>query len=881
MDNQFTIFFIDDEYLDFLNVLKDAGIYKSIDIIPFNSVEKAIETLRESGGCDGILLDLAFPTGTMQGKEGLEIIKREFPKLPVIILTASYESNDIKTAVDCIKIGALNYMGKASLNPEAMMEQMSVASNKYLNERIDLQKTNLKTALDKIPKNKIYQSGANKSFAFKLAHLTEANPLNNASLQEEAFAWHTNFFQTLAFSYQQNAQIELIYRKKTGSELTEVYIIFTVKGADADSSKNFFNLYQDILPLFLPVKDDKKQVYFFSDVPSDGIKDLKYESKQFRNKTAFSQQLIELKPIKQTGFKTLDTENDSFFIPILNLPNSGEINGFLQLFSKSEMDGELSIQLHPQFLGYKEKRILNLITQKIDAMVFENIPKTEAVIENVRQINENYLSLFKCKMVLRSKAGSGNLHNKLRISISTSFDKDPYDFLEQKTKIPKNSLIYNYYTAFTALATLRLPIPKEGGISGIQSQNPNTIRMPDLKKNSDIQLGIKKRIGETIPINLSTGDLTQHLYIMGQTGTGKTTLLKSIINSLLKLKKGFMLIDPHGDLSEEVNKMIKGNPDLNSKFIFLNPSDPECSVRLNFLKYDLKFPEQKSIIVNELFKVIGELYDLKVVGGPIFEQFFKYGMLALLDKGFVDEYGFPTFKEFKNFYYNDDFRNHVVDIILDKEIVDFFKNASKMTGEASFQNIAPYITSKLNRIADDYYLSKFVNTKEDNLDLRKVIDDGKILIVKLDKGRLGSENVTLFGQLLVNKFYMAAMSRADIPKSLRNDFYVIIDEFQNFSKGDIGSSLSELRKYGIVMALANQTIWQLGPNIANSVLGNVGNLIFFRPGIKDYELLRYYVEPDFNREDIIKLANFNCVARLMVDNIPTDPFIFQTEVLKK
>ena len=281
--------------------------------------------------------------------------------------------------------------------------------------------------------------------------------------------------------------------------------------------------------------------------------------------------------------------------------------------------------------------------------------------------------------------------------------------------------------------------------------------------------------------------------------------------------------------------------------------------------------------MNEFFKVFEGLYNMSIAGGPVFEQYFKHGMLALMAEESVQKRGFPTLNDFNHFYYDADFRNSILEGLVDGTIKEFFKNAKQMSGEMSFANIAPYITSKLNRLANDYYLSRFMDTKESNLDFREIMDNDKILIVNLDKGKLGSENVTLFGQLLVNKLNLAAMGRSELSQSERTDFYVIIDEFQNFSKGDISGSLSELRKYGITMILANQTMWQLESGIADSVLGNVGNLIFFRPGVRDYELLRYYLEPEFRREDVLKLGNYNCIARLMAGNVPTNPFIFQTE----
>ncbi len=878
MDKMHTVFFIDDEYDDFLNLFTDLANQKSIQIFPFYSIEEGVDALHESGGCDGIILDLGFPEGKMQGVEGLKIIQQEYPGLPVIILTASYNSGDIQIAVECIKAGALHYIGKDHLNPVALIEQMSMACKTFLNRRIDIQKLNFRREQKEFSDIQTFNTDTCQSFVFKLEHVSEPTPSELENYQEEAIYWHKNFFQVISFSYLQDASVELIYKKIRGNNLIQVYLIFTVQGNDTNAGKNIIRLYNDIVPLFVPSKSEKNQVYFFSGLKSEEIRELKKASLSFQNRTRFEQQFVTFKFTTQAGYKISDKKNPPIKIPIVNKPDPDEVNSFFQMFSRLKINGELSISFKPQLLEYDEKRLLGFIAQKKNAIIAQNSVESDYAVQNAQLLYENYLSLFRCSMVLRSEDRALTSHDKFRIGISKSFDKRPYDVSGEGTSIKSNNSIkFDYYCPANAMVSFRLPFPRTGGIPGVPGLNINTVRLPETLTAEGIKLGVKNRLGEIIPINIPPDDLKQHMYIMGQTGTGKSTLLKSIINSLIQLKNGFLLIDPHGDLSSEVQGLIKGNPAAESKLILLNPSDPKCDIKLNFLEYDLRFPEQKSLVVNELFKVIEGLYDMKAVGGPMFEQYFRYGMLALLDQETVEKRGFPTFNEFNDFYYNMDFMNDILGNLRVESTKRFFKNAREMSGDQSFANMAPYITSKLNRITDDFYLSGFVNTKKSNLNFREIIDEGKILIVTLDKGKLGSENVTLFGQLLANKLNIAAMSRAEIPIEKRNDFYVIIDEFQNFSRGDIGSSLSELRKYGIRMILANQTMWQLEPAIVESVLGNVGNLIFFRPGVKDYELIRYYLEPEFRREDVLKLGNFNCIARIMANNIPTEPFIFQTE----
>jgi type IV secretory pathway TraG/TraD family ATPase VirD4 len=228
-------------------------------------------------------------------------------------------------------------------------------------------------------------------------------------------------------------------------------------------------------------------------------------------------------------------------------------------------------------------------------------------------------------------------------------------------------------------------------------------------------------------------------------------------------------------------------------------------------------------------------------------------------------------------FFDDDFRKDLIALCGNQRVVDFFKVAEKNSGDWSFPNFATYITSKLTRFTEDYYLTPIISSKKENINFRKLIDDGNILLVKMDKGLIGSDNVSLLGQMLVSSLVLASMSRANMDKHERKPFYLFIDEFQNFIKGDVGSALSEVRKYGLSLTLANQTLGQLEPSMVEALMGNVGSMIFFRPGINDYEKVKHYLEPEFNREDVLKLPNFNCISRLLVDNIPCEPFVFQNK----
>jgi len=268
---------------------------------------------------------------------------------------------------------------------------------------------------------------------------------------------------------------------------------------------------------------------------------------------------------------------------------------------------------------------------------------------------------------------------------------------------------------------------------------------------------------------------------------------------------------------------------------------------------------------------------MKTSGGPMFESYFKNGLLLVMDEKVEAKFGKGTLADMSKVFYTDSYRKELLAVCGNETVTNFFKAAQAASGEQVFANYAIYITSKLTRFVEDFYLAPILSAKKKTIDFRKLMDEESILLVKMDKGLIGADNTSLLGQILLSNLFMAGMSRTDIKIEERKPHYIFIDEFQNFVKGDAGNALSEVRKYSLNLILANQTLGQLDDYLLQSLLGNVGSLVFFRPGINDYEKVRHYLEPDFKREDVLKLPNFNCIARLMIDNIPSDPFVFQTK----
>lgn len=424
------------------------------------------------------------------------------------------------------------------------------------------------------------------------------------------------------------------------------------------------------------------------------------------------------------------------------------------------------------------------------------------------------------------------------------------------------------------MQAFRLPLPAEKEMPGLAIQDFAFQQLPRLPDEEGLLIGQKVTGAGKKPIRLSTTALSRHLYIMGQTGTGKSTLLKTMIADCIKRGMGFTIIDPHGDLFSDVYQMLPAAK--RKKISIIDPADPENTMGIDPLQYDEDDPQSKSLVINELMRTISSFYDMKVAGGPMFEIYFKNAMQLLLNSGVRQKFGHLTLVDFCRIFFEPDFRKALLSVCDERAVNRFFELVVKTSGDQAFENFAPYITSKINRFVEDYYLQPLVTQKNKRIQFKKLLSAGQILLVRMDKGKIGADNTSLLGQLVLSQLFMAGMSRSGINQEKRKPYYIFIDEFQNFMRGDVGTALAEMRKYGLALVLANQTLGQLDNYLVEAVLGNAGNLVFFRPGINDYPKIQHYLEPEFTRQHVLKLPNFNCIARLLVNNVPSDPFVFQT-----
>ncbi|MFA5392153.1 MAG: TraM recognition domain-containing protein [Candidatus Paceibacterota bacterium] len=382
-----------------------------------------------------------------------------------------------------------------------------------------------------------------------------------------------------------------------------------------------------------------------------------------------------------------------------------------------------------------------------------------------------------------------------------------------------------------------------------------------------VTLGLSYFEGQEKVVKIKNDDRRRHIYVVGQTGTGKTTLLKSTFLQDIEQGKGAAFIDPHGDVALDILGLIPASR--KDDVIYFNPGDPQYAIGMNILEWDNRYTFQKTFVINELLEIVDKLYDLKLTGGPLFEQYFRYSLHLLLD----DKDDTHTLGDIVKVFNNAAFRNKLLATTPDPMVKDFWeKQAIELKGEWALPQMSAYIVSKLTPFLANELVRPIVDQKKTTLDFRKIMDEGKILIVNLSKGVLGNINSYLMGMIIIAKLTMAAFSRQDIPEDERRDFYLYIDEFQNVTTDSINTIFSEARKYRLNLFVAHQYLAQLKEDILKAVFGNVGTIISFRVGNEDAEILAKYFAPVFSASDLINLDNFNDYLKLMIDGQTTRAF---------
>jgi len=382
---------------------------------------------------------------------------------------------------------------------------------------------------------------------------------------------------------------------------------------------------------------------------------------------------------------------------------------------------------------------------------------------------------------------------------------------------------------------------------------------PSNLPNEGLILGHNIHRGDDRIVRIEKEDRRRHMYVIGQTGTGKSGFLGELIRQDIQNGEGLCVIDPHGDLVEEALSNVP--KERAEDVVLFDPSNMQKPMGLNLLEYDEKYPEQKTFVINEMIKIFDKLYDLKATGGPMFEQYMRNAMLLIMD----DPASGSTLIEISKVLSDPEFRKYKLSKCKNYIVVNFWqKEAEKAGGEAALANMVPYITSKLTQFISNDTMRPIIGQQKSSINFREIMDNKKILLVNLSKGRIGEMNAYLLGLVIVGKILVSSLSRTDMPQEERKDFYLYIDEFQNFTTDSISTILSEARKYRLSLNIAHQFLGQLPEEIQKSVFGNVGTIVSFRVGPEDAEFLAKQFTPVFSEQDLINIDNFNAYVKLMI-----------------
>lgn len=394
---------------------------------------------------------------------------------------------------------------------------------------------------------------------------------------------------------------------------------------------------------------------------------------------------------------------------------------------------------------------------------------------------------------------------------------------------------------------------------------------PSQLPSAGIVLGRNVYRGVATDIRIKRPDRRRHMYIIGKSGTGKSGFMAGLAIQDIMNGEGVCVLDPHGDLISDIVARIP--PHRSEDVVIFAPADIVRPLALNLLEFDGRYPEQKTFVINEMIKIFDKLYDLKATGGPIFEQYMRNAMLLVMGH---PESG-STLMEIPKVLADADFRRMKLEHCADPTVVDFWRQeAEKAGGDAALANVVPYVTSKLTSFISNDMMRPIIGQQKSSFNLRDIMDNRKILLVDLSKGQVGEMNSYLLGMIIVGKILMSALSRTDLPAEERKDFYLYIDEFQNFTTDSVCSILSEARKYNLNLIMAHQYLGQLtkgqDTQIKDAVFGNAGSWVVFKIGSEDAQVMEKEFKPVFNQYDLINIEKYTAYVKLLIDNTAARPF---------
>ena len=435
---------------------------------------------------------------------------------------------------------------------------------------------------------------------------------------------------------------------------------------------------------------------------------------------------------------------------------------------------------------------------------------------------------------------------------------------------PPVSHIAIYYHQQSWRQSFHFPQQTDIPTSQVTRQDSKQVDGPRNMPDKGLVVGYNIFRGTKKAIRLDDMDRHRHMYVVGQTGVGKSVFLENLALQDMINGDGFAFIDPHGDTAEKLLSMVPR--ERAEDVIYFCPADTDYPMGLNI--FEAESDDQKDFVIQEVINVLYKLYDPQRQGiiGPRYEHLFRNAALTIMagpDGG--------SFIDIPKLFRDKDYVAQKLKYVTDQNVLEFWQKEMPQSQRSNdFGEVVSWFVSKFGAFLSNSMMRNIIGQINSSFDLRDIMDNKKILLVNLSKGRTGDLNSKLLGMIFVMKFQSAAMSRANIPESQRVDFCLYVDEFQNFSTESFATIMSEARKYHLNLIVANQFTTQLTEEIRDAVFGNMGTIIAFRIGQNDVESLSKYFQPLFDGDDLLRVPNYNTIVRTLISGVPTQPFSMAT-----